>query len=324
VCTSRPFARCGRACGKARLGAPGWVGENSDLFDHPALLSRGVPQECLMMSSMLRDTLHEERAAGLYWVVIPSYNEAATVREVAARARRQCPNVIVVDDGSVDGTVQALAGLDVTVLRNDENRGKAGSLMRGFDHALAHGAVGVMTLDADGQHSPEEIPLFLEQTVQYPAAFIIGIRRQDQRQTSFWRYTANRIADFWIGWAAGMPIEDSQSGFRLYPARLLRTVRVPHGRQESFVYESEILIEAARQGVALKQVIVSVTPRSGPSPSHFRPLTDIAGIIRMVAWKLVSRGLYPRGLYRICFKRTESARPAHQYHRQELPEHIHK
>ncbi|MBH0204837.1 MAG: glycosyltransferase, partial [Nitrospira sp.] len=72
--------------------------------------------------------------SGAYWVVIPSYNEAATVREVAARARRYCPNVIVVDDGSIDGTVQALAGLDVTVLRNDENRGKAGSLTRGFDH----------------------------------------------------------------------------------------------------------------------------------------------------------------------------------------------
>jgi hypothetical protein len=121
-----------------------------------------------------------------------------------------------------------------------------------------------------------------------------------------------------------MPVEDSQSGFRLYPAELLRTVRVPHGRQESFVYESEILIEAARQDFDFKNVVVSVTPRSGPSPSHFRPLADIAGIVRMVAWRLVSRGLYPRGLYRICFKRTESARSAHHYHRQELPEHIHK
>jgi glycosyltransferase involved in cell wall biosynthesis len=259
-----------------------------------------------------------------YWVVIPSYNEAATVREVAARARRYCPNVIVVDDGSIDGTVQALAGLDVTVLRNDENRGKAGSLTRGFDHALAHGAAGVMTLDADGQHAPEEIPSFLEQAIQYPAAFIIGVRRRDQRQTSFWRYTANRIADFWIGWAAGMPIEDSQSGFRLYPMRLLRTVTIPYGRQESFVFESEILIEAARQGFDLKSVAVSVSPRSGPSPSHFRPLADIAGIVRMVAWKLISRGLYLRGLYRICFKRTESASPAHHYHRQEVPGHIHK
>ena len=260
----------------------------------------------------------------LYWVVIPSYNEATTVREVAVRARRHCPNVIVVDDGSIDGTVQALSGLDVTVLRNDENRGKAGSLMRGFDHALAHGAAGVITLDADGQHAPEEIPSFFERSLDDPNVFLIGARRRDQRRASFWRYAANRIADFWIGWAAGMPIEDSQSGFRLYPARLLRMVTIPHGRHSSFVYESEILIEAARQGFEFKHVIVSVTPRSGPSPSHFRPLADIAGIVRMVAWKLVSRGLYLRGLYRLCFKRTEPARPAHHFHHQELPEHIHK
>ncbi|HEX6727353.1 MAG TPA: glycosyltransferase family 2 protein [Nitrospira sp.] len=254
-----------------------------------------------------------------YWVVIPSYNEAATVREVAARARRQCPNVIVVDDGSVDGTVQALVGLDVTVLRNDENRGKAGSLTRGFNHALIRGAAGVMTLDADGQHAPEEIPSFLEQTVQYPAAFIIGARQRDQRRTLFWRYAANRIADFWIGWAAGISIEDSQSGFRLYPARLLRTVTIPHGRQESFVYESEILIEAGRQGFDFRSVVVSVSPRSGPSPSHFHPLFDIAKIVRMVAWKLVSRGLYLRGLYRICFKRMKSIGSVQPYGRQEMP-----
>jgi glycosyltransferase involved in cell wall biosynthesis len=230
-------------------------------------------------------------------VVIPSYNEAATVREVAVRARRQCPNVIVVDDGSADGTAQALAGLDVTVLRNEENLGKAGSLARGFDHALAHGAAGVITLDADGQHAPEEILSFLAQAAEYPASFIIGARRREQRRDFFWRYAANRIADFWIGWAAGMPIEDSQSGFRLYPAELLRTVRVSHGRQESFVYESEILIEAARQDFDFKNVVVSVTPRSGASPSHFRPLLDIARIVRMVAWKILSRGFYLRGLY---------------------------
>jgi len=232
-----------------------------------------------------------------YWVVIPSYNEAATVREVAARARRHCPNVIVVDDGSVDGTVQALAGLDVTILRNDENRGKAGSLMRGFDHALAHGAAGVMTLDADGQHAPEEIPSFLEQAAQYSEAFIIGARRRDQRQVSFWRYAANRIADFWISWAAGMPIEDSQSGYRLYPACLPRDVTIPSSSERSFVYESEILIEAARHGYEIRSVSVSVTPRPGPSPSHFRPVLDIARIVRMVAWKLLSRGMYPQGLW---------------------------
>lgn len=222
------------------------------------------------------------------WVVIPAYNEAATVRDVAVRTRRQCPNVIVVDDGSTDGTAEALAGLDVTLLRNERNLGKAGSLCRGFEAALAGGATGVITLDADGQHAPEEIPLFVRQALADPAVFLIGARRRDQRKTSFWRYAANRIADFWISWVAGASIEDSQSGFRLYPAGLLRSVEVPHDRSRSFVFESEILIEAARHGVVCTFVLITVGPRRGPSPSHFRPIIDIARIIKMVVLKLVS------------------------------------
>ena len=236
--------------------------------------------------------------ARLYWVVIPAYNEAETVRDVAMRARQQCVNVIVVDDGSTDDTVQVLAGIDVFLLRNEENCGKAGSLSRGFEHALAHGAIGVITLDADGQHTPEEIPSFVKQSLDDPNAFLIGARRRDQRRASFWRYVANRIADFWIGWAAGQPIEDSQSGFRLYPAQLLRDVTLNHDQKHGFVFESEILIEAVRRGWACQNVSISVRLRAGPRPSHFRPVLDIVRITRMVGWKILSKGMYLGGLYR--------------------------
>src|SRR5262249_43815981 len=148
-----------------------------------------------------------------------------------------------------DGTAEALAALDITLLRNEQNRGKGDSLWRGFQQAMAQGAAGVITLDADGQHAPEEIPSFIAAALEIPEAFIIGARRPFQRKASRWRYVANRIADFWISWAAGLPIEDSQSGFRLYPARLLRRLTLKHGRQQSFVFESEAVIEAARRGV---------------------------------------------------------------------------
>lgn len=233
-----------------------------------------------------------------YWVVIPAFNEAATVRDVALRARRQCPHVIVVDDGSTDGTSGVLAGLAVIVLRNEKNLGKAGSLCRGFERALAEGATGIITLDADGQHAPEEIPLFLASSQDDPKAFLLGARRRDQRKTSFWRYSANRVADFWIGLAAGVSIDDSQSGFRLYPAALLRAMDVPHERSRSFVFESEILIEAARRAMVIRNISITVIPRSGPCPSHFRPVLDIVKITRMVAWKILSRGLCPRELWR--------------------------
>jgi glycosyltransferase involved in cell wall biosynthesis len=249
---------------------------------------------------------HEGQAADSYWVVIPTYNEGATVRNVAARARRYCTNVVVVDDGSTDETGESLAGLDVTVLRNDQNKGKADSLWRGFQEALAQGAAAVITLDADGQHAPEEIPSFIEASLQDPKAFLIGARHVKQRKASSGRYLANRIADFWISWAAGRPIEDSQSGFRLYPARFLRSLTVKHGLEQSFVFESEVLIEAGRRGVQCLHIPIDVTQRIGPRTSHFRPVLDIVRITKMVAIKLLTRGLYPQGLYRLLLDREAS------------------
>jgi len=235
-------------------------------------------------------------ASNAYWVVIPAYNEGATLRDIATRALQQCANVIVVDDGSTDETLERLSGLDVMILRNEHNMGKAASLWRGFQQALANGATGVITLDADGQHAPEEIPSFILATLNNPEAFLIGARRPIQRKASSWRYLANRIADFWISWAAGRLIEDSQSGFRFYPARLLQDLTVKHGPKQSFVFESEVLIEAARRGVRFLFLPIGVAPRLGPRNSHFRPVVDILRITRMVAWKIISSIFYPHGL----------------------------
>jgi glycosyltransferase involved in cell wall biosynthesis len=228
--------------------------------------------------------------------VIPAYNEGTTVCDVAVRARRHCLNVIVVDDGSTDDTIETLAGLNITVLRNERNGGKAASLWRGFQYALAQGAIAIITLDADGQHAPEEIPSFFATALHDPGAFLIGARRSEQRKSARCRYVANRIADFWISWAAGQPIEDSQSGFRLYPARFLRQLTLRHGPRQSFVFESEVLIEAGRRGVPCLHIPIDVAPRIGPRPSHFRPVSDIARITAMVGWKILQRGLYLRGL----------------------------
>lgn len=239
-----------------------------------------------------------------YWVVIPAYNEASTIRDVASRAIRQIEHVIVVDDGSTDGTAEALVDFPITLLRNSTNCGKAASLWRGFQQALAAGASGVVTLDGDGQHAPEDIPRLLAGAAFYPDHVIIGARRGDQRRAAFWCYVANRVADFWVSWAAGYSFADSQSGFRVYPASLLSRMKIKHGKVRSFVFESEILIEATRSGHRSLAVPIEALRRPGARPSYFRPVLDIVRITCMVGWKLMSRGMYPIGLYRSLFGQT--------------------
>jgi glycosyltransferase involved in cell wall biosynthesis len=232
------------------------------------------------------------------WVVIPAYNEAATIRSVVEGALAYVGNVIVVDDASTDGTAGLLGELPVTLLRHDSNQGKAASLWFGLNHAVASGADRVLTMDADGQHHAEDIPVLLKTAREYPASLIVGSRFHSPEAIPTGRRRSNRVANFWIGWASGQAIADSQSGFRVYPAGLIRRARIKVDLSHSFVFESEIIIEAARLGFSYQPAPIGVTYRAGARPSYFRPVADIARITRMVAWKLISRGLYPQGLWR--------------------------
>jgi glycosyltransferase involved in cell wall biosynthesis len=249
-----------------------------------------------------------------YWLVIPAYNEAATIRDLAQRALHQGVQVIVVDDASTDATSAQVADLPLTLLLNETNRGKAGSLCRGFEQALAQGASAVLTLDGDGQHRPEDIPRLIEAHEQNPQCIIVAARVHEDDTVPLARYRANCFANFWISWAAGHWIRDSQCGFRLYPAQVLRRVRVPHNRAASFVFESEVLIVAARAGFPTRAVPIPALYPVAARASHMRPVRDIARIVRMVAWKLLTRGMYLQGLYRCLVmrkrEREERARTA--------------
>ena len=231
-------------------------------------------------------------------VVIPAYNEAATIRELAQSALKIVPEVVVVDDGSTDNTIERLEGLPVSLLRNERNVGKAASLWKGFEHALANGAQFVVTLDGDGQHSPEDMPRLLNTAERSPQSIVIGARLHDKRNFPARRYYANQFARFWISWAAGYPIADTQSGFRVYPASLFDKVSRRDVAWNGFVFESEVLIAAGAKGVrSIAVAIPGIYPKEA-RPSHFRPVADIARIVVMVAWRLLRRGMYPIGLWR--------------------------
>jgi glycosyltransferase involved in cell wall biosynthesis len=223
--------------------------------------------------------------------VIPAFNEAATIRDVAQRTLAQLPDVIVVNDGSSDGTASAVHGLGVTLISNPSNLGKGASLWRGFAVALAEGADAVVTLDADAQHRPEDIPRLVAAWQAEPGRIVIGARLHQRANVPPLRYFGNRFANFWVAWASGFPVRDSQSGFRVYPAHLLRKVDVFHGPNARFAFESEILIEAGRAGVRTTAVAIPALYPPNARASHYRSAVDTARIVRMIAWKLLTRGL---------------------------------
>jgi len=239
-------------------------------------------------------------------VVIPAYNEASTIADIALRANRFTDLVIIVDDGSSDDTARVLETLPVTVLRNQGNLGKGKSLLRGTGLALELGATAIITLDGDGQHWPEDIPLLLDKASANPDTIIIAARLRNRNCAPLLRRFANGFADFWISLAAGYQIRDSQSGFRLYPATIFQQCAT---RGDNFVFESEILIDAARQGIFSRGVAINTVYRKNSRGSHYRPARDTWAIVRMVAGKLVRQGLYPRGLLRaLCMRPYPPAR----------------
>lgn len=231
-------------------------------------------------------------------VVIPAYSEAGTIRDVVSRTLDQLPRVIVIDDGSSDGTAAVLKDLPITLLRHTRNLGKGASLRRGMEQAVQEGAGAVITLDGDGQHEPKEIPSLIEMHLRHPRAIVIGSRLHDKQSIPPARYRANCAANFWISWAAGQRIEDSQSGFRLYPLEIIRGETMTCTRTGGFVFESEILIEAGRHGFPIMSVPVEAIYGRHLRRSHFRQIEDVALIVRMVAWKLLSRGMDLPGLVR--------------------------
>ncbi|MEN8179447.1 MAG: glycosyltransferase family 2 protein [Pseudomonadota bacterium] len=229
-------------------------------------------------------------------IVIPIYNEAATIRGVVESALKQTPTVIVVDDGSEDDSHRQLEELNVTLLRNPQNMGKGYSLQRGLQHALSLGAQVVISLDGDAQHNPDEISGLLQTAASHPDRIIIAARLKQRENAPKLRLFANKFADFWVSWAAGYPVVDSQSGFRLYPRKALEATHIQISREKGFVFESEILIEAARNRFYSISVPVESIYRAGGRASHYRPWSDTWRIVQMIAGRLMRQGFYLKGL----------------------------
>lgn len=209
-------------------------------------------------------------------VLIPCLNEKKTIAKVVGDLVALGLPVIVVDDGSDDGTPDVVAAMPVTLLRHDTRRGKGEALRTGFLEVLRQGFDSVVTMDGDGQHSPADVPRLLAAAHAFPGHIVIGARLLDKAQQPPGRRRANAIADWGISCACAQPIADTQSGQRFYPREVIDLVDIG---AEHFVFEAALLIKASRElGVGVVSVPIASRYQGGFRPSHFRPVRDVARI----------------------------------------------
>lgn len=229
-------------------------------------------------------------------VLVPALNEALRIREVITGALQHCPHVIVVDDGSSDGTAECIADLPVILLRHEQRRGKGESLRHGFREARKRGFAGVLTMDGDGQHSGADLPRLLETANRHPGCIIIGARLRKRASQPTYRRLANEFGDWGIAWGTGYQVADSQSGQRFYPADVIAMDDVPG---EGFVFEAQVVISAARRlGTRCVSVPIDSRYRCAGSDeqfraSHFRPLTDLYRITSHIVLQAFRHGSLP-------------------------------
>jgi glycosyltransferase involved in cell wall biosynthesis len=204
-------------------------------------------------------------------VVIPALNAERTLPPIVAACRKEVSDVVVVDDGSTDGTAVAAAVSGAQVLRHGVNRGKGAALKTGFAHAMAQKYDCVITLDADGQHLPVEIPRFLEARRETNADLIIGSRAHLFSGMRPGRRLANTFSAKAIAWGSRTRVDDSQSGYRLYSANLLRNVQL---QGVGFDMESEVIIRAGLGGYRVISIPIGLGFVDGLSTSHYKPILD--------------------------------------------------
>ena len=207
--------------------------------------------------------------------LIPAYNAEAFVADVIRRARVHVP-VLAINDGSTDGTLAQLRDSGATVIDQQPNQGKGAVLKRGFRAALEQGAAAVITLDADGQHDPSEIPLFVDRFRQTDADLIIGER--DYAQMPLVRRVSNTIGRRAFSWAVGRRIRDNQSGYRLLSRRLMEAML--GSAESSYEFEMDMIVVCVKRGWRIEGVPIRTI--YGDETSNIKPMQHVVHFFRMV------------------------------------------
>lgn len=243
-----------------------------------------------------------------FCILIPTYNNEQTLASVIDRSLAVCGDVIVVNDGSTDGTSSLLDGYGnrIDVVSYAKNRGKGYALKCGFRRAKELGFRHVVTLDSDGQHFPEDAKMLIDKVVLVDEpALVVGCRNLTAEGMPRENTFANRFSNFWFRLQTGIALPDTQSGYRLYDMEALPSFFFVTNRFES---ELELLVFSAWRGVRLVEVPVRVYyAPEGERVSHFRPFMDffrISVLNTVLCFAALLYG-YPRMLITKIIKRRK-------------------
>ena len=240
-------------------------------------------------------------------IIIPTYNNEKTLSAVIDSVLKYIPSIVVVNDGSTDETNCILEQYKekIKIVSYAINRGKGFALQCGFEYAREQGFKYALTIDSDGQHYADDIPLFIDAKEKYPDALIIGNRNLTQENIPRKNVFANRFSNFWFALQTGTKLTDTQTGYRLYPLKKMKHLKPFTSRYEA---ELEMLVRCAWCGIKLISIPIKVYyPPENERVSHFRPGVDFFRIFMLnTLFVVLAVGYgYPSMFFRYLVKRYE-------------------
>ena len=233
-------------------------------------------------------------------VLVPTYNNHKTLKKVLNGVLQQTQNIIVINDGSTDSTAEILADFpEIEQLHLPKNKGKGNALKIGFEKALQLGNEYAITIDSDGQHYPEDIPLFLNalEHEETKNVLYIGARNMDQADVPGSSSFGNKFSNFWFWFETGIWLKDTQSGYRMYPLKEIEKLKL---YTPKFEFEIEVIVKAAWNGTLVKNIPIQISYDDAERVSHFRKGPDFARISVLNTWFVLVAVFWikPRDLYR--------------------------
>jgi len=239
-------------------------------------------------------------------IIIPTYNNEFTLARVIEEIAVFSQHIIVVNDGSTDGTLAIVEGFPfVQLISYKKNKGKGWALRKAFAYATEHGYQYAISIDSDGQHFAKDLPAFIDKLMHERNAIIIGARNMRQTSVPGGSSFGNRFSNFWFWIETGFRLPDTQSGYRLYPLEAIKKMRFFTRKYE---FEIEVLVRASWSGVNVVSVPIAVYYASKEERvSHFRPFKDFFRISVLNTILVLITFLYikPRNFLKIIFNKKK-------------------